>query len=1337
MGEIDGGLGFPEKSLAEERIKQYLNSIQNEKICTIFLVAIDHFDRLKNSSELNAAADAVQYIGRVLRVLFRDPDIIGQTGDGIFAVGVAGELSYNFIFQKAAAICERIQLEFENGTYREMETVCVGVYTGFVQGVTAKSLYEKAGTALFRARQSGCGSFYITGNPEAVAGMQEEREPKLSNVIRLHTLLRYMDGGVCLLAMGKDISLIYASKGFYTMTGISRSQCVLPCSLDSIGIHPDYLEDYKQNLWEGMNSGQLILHVHRIRGKSLPWIWRQTRVVRIPDPDTGKNLMLEFSTDITELTEKERQLKESNERLRIAFEQTADILWEVDLDKRTYGIYDVQNESLKNMTEMKGFPEALLESGYVHPRSVDAFRDFAGKILRGCDGGEGNFVVRDAVSDCYEWAAFCYHMVYDEEGNPVKAIGIQEKMPDITGMNNTFMFRRPLPEALRQNLLARLQANLTENSVEYLWMDGRDQTARTWGKLCSDILEKGELRLFVQGEGSMFRDRYQRKNLLKAYQDGKYWSSCEFRRISADGSIRWTMDMMNFQYDIQTDSVYLFSCFFDIQQRKDWEQLLPEVFSREKKNGLYDRKTAEELCRLILPSAKGDCAMVCVSLVGIDSLEADEEENGSRDFILLVLSYALGTDCVAGYYEKDKIMVFFPVVDSTYTVKRRMEDALAYVRTVMSGLQFLNRIRFVAGVVLTQAQEADVETMQLQAAYVCNLWKNSAMDYVAFPSEDEDWSWINMRSDLGTMINRESVSQTMMTKEIRETVLDSVTSMLKSSSLSESIHGALRYIGRYYDANRIYILSLSEDSGRLTMLYEWIGKSKYSIRQAMSGIQIEKVPLLRRCRDEGTALIVKSNRKGMANMSGERNLPWHFIAYPMKYDEKITGFFCVENAHAHEDDVSLIAVIMPYFYNEYQRFHLHSEKMENSMADVLYQIPNLRMYKDVVISMTSDVYSSMGVVALDVPGFSAINGKFGFEYGREVLFFIVSALNDIFDHRFVFRTWDAEFVVLFPNMILEVFNGRCTRLCTRIQRRYPHQIRIGYTWSDGIFSAKNLVKEAKSIMQCEEIRDILPDRSGIVRGNWMGQSTGGLDENSYVLYLQPKIDMRDGSLAGAEALARKINHKGEIIPPSQFIETLEENGGIRDLDFFMLESVLRQLSRWKDGEMSAVSISVNISRYTLLNPTVLASVLAFYSHYPEIPISQVELEITETAGNVEKSTLGGIVEGFREYGIGLELDDFGSEYANLSIFSSIKFNAVKLDRSLVNDLPDNEISRMMVENISGICSNFGMRCVAEGVENQSQKEMLLDAGCFYGQGYYFARPMPVWKFEEMYLKSTK
>ena len=572
--------------------------------------------------------------------------------------------------------------------------------------------------------------------------------------------------------------------------------------------------------------------------------------------------------------------------------------------------------------------------------------------------------------------------------------------------------------------------------------------------------------------------------------------------------------------------------------------------------------------------------------------------------------------------------------------------------------------------------------------------------------------------------------------EEQRAAFDCVTSMLTAGTLRASMENTLRCLGNFYQASRVYILALSENLRTVTMLFEWMGPGKCSIQHVMSGMHLEKLPLLKRCLEERTPLFTRSGRNVFSpnGLSGqEEGNAWYFTVFPILSQENISGFLCVENARKHAGDAALVATLLPYLTREQQRCRHLPADVFSPARESLSRLPNLRSYLDTVSSLDSSAYSSMGALSMDVPCFSAINGSQGYDYGRELLTHIADTLTDVFGKAYIFRTWDAEFVVLYPNTLMEVFISRCTRLRSMLQRRYPGQLRIGYTWAEGIFSARNLVKEARSIMRCENVKEEPGDRIAFLdtpRFDAQEATAAG----SFIAYFQPKIDMRDGSLVGAEALVRGIDRAGRIVLPDQFIETLEKNGSIRELDLMMLEKVLVQLREWKSRGLPDIKVSVNISRFTLFNPTVLASVLAIQSHYPEIPAEQIELEITETAGDIEKATLSSIVDRFREYGIGFELDDFGSHYANLSIFSNIRFNTIKLDRSLVNELPENEISRMLVENIVRICRSVGMRCVAEGVEKRQQEEALLSAGCIYGQGFYYARPLPPLKFEEQYLK---
>lgn len=244
----------------------------------------------------------------------------------------------------------------------------------------------------------------------------------------------------------------------------------------------------------------------------------------------------------------------------------------------------------------------------------------------------------------------------------------------------------------------------------------------------------------------------------------------------------------------------------------------------------------------------------------------------------------------------------------------------------------------------------------------------------------------------------------------------------------------------------------------------------------------------------------------------------------------------------------------------------------------------------------------------------------------------------------------------------------------------------------------------------------------------------GTEDRRFAIYLQPKVDMRTQQIVGAEALARVLDPKGALLSHSRVIEELEKDGSISKLDYFVFDRALDTLGRWKAHGYPLRVISSNFSRKTLLNPTALASVLAILSRYPDVSQSLVELEITETAGGYENNTFSELIERFGGYGLAFSLDDFGSSYSNLSMLADLDFRSIKLDRSMVHSIATNKVSQMMVRDIAKICDSRGMLLIAEGVETHPQASTLLANGCFYAQGFFYGRPMPVSEFEKKYFE---
>ena len=561
-----------------------------------------------------------------------------------------------------------------------------------------------------------------------------------------------------------------------------------------------------------------------------------------------------------------------------------------------------------------------------------------------------------------------------------------------------------------------------------------------------------------------------------------------------------------------------------------------------------------------------------------------------------------------------------------------------------------------------------------------------------------------------------------------------LSAMLSANSLEASIQSVLNYIGSYYHADRVYILMLAENRHVVTMPYEWTGFKKNSIQQAVSGMMLERFPLLKRCMEEQAPVFL--TRTQPISLQGEPAVKsvWYYTAFPLIEHDQMMGFLCIENSQEHPADAALFSTLIPYILRERTRFQNQGGPITETPVAGLLDLPNLRSYMEVIYTLNSDRYSSMGAVCLDIPNLSTINSSLGFEYGSKLLWYTSKTLADHFGPNWIFRTWDAEFVALCPNTTRQVFVGKCARLRSVLQRRYPKELRIGYAWSDGVFQAKNLVSDARGLMHCERV-DSVDTMEDLILGHGQYQSVGeAAQKGRFTVFFQPKIDMRTGALFGAEALVRGIDDAGNVISPAHFIDVLEKNGSIRDLDLFVLDRTLAYIAKWQDEGLGMVRTSVNLSRITLFSSSALASILAIQSRYPEVPPDALELEITESVGDMETADLQAVMEQFRQCGLRFSLDDFGSKYANLPIFTSVKFDTVKLDRSLITELASNPINRMLIRDIIQICQTCGMTCVAEGVETQEQIAALQEMGCSYAQGFFYDRPLPTDQFEQKYLR---
>lgn len=1330
--------GLLNRETAEAYIIQRLQQMTAGDACALFIIDLDHFKQVNDSLGHQAGDRAIQQAARTLSGMFRANDIIGRLGGDEFFVFLSGSVTESAVRKKGRQICRRMQAAM-GGASDIVLSASVGAHFAVGAGHSFDRLYRSADDALYQVKNTGRGGFCLHLD-DGVQGQAVESVRSV-NAIPMSSLLEYMDSGVALLEIDDEINIIYISPSFCRMVGVTPQQFTLPKRLERFA-HPDDLPALEKTLRAAAAGGGMVENVHRISwGNRQKWSWWHIRAAKI-DYDSPHPVLLVTTTDITEYKENESRLQEINDRLRLAFAQTTRSLWEVDIAARTICAFDSSGKFIAGETARASFPQALIDNGWIHPDSVPRFAEFADGLLGGKVQDYGNFIVRYHETGCYRWAAFSYRTLFDDNGQAVRAVGIMEDLPkNFVGETARSILKRPIPRALMPDLILGLRADLTQDDIKELWLEGRSLGGRAGGDGCAQMLRQERARMFSPDDRQAFRLLFDREALLQAFEGGRRWLHAEYRRVDGGGAIRWVSYTVNMLEDPLTHDVYLFVYMCQADSRHRWEDALEERAGYDPITGLYDRATSLALIETALRGRKpGVCAMTLIRARGLSKLQGADtvRMERTRRYIASAMAVALGAGCIFGEYGGEELIVFYPEVRSRADLQRQLEDAFSFVRLALADTVRLAPVRFIAGVVCERGSLVSSSKMLAQSAHLCTLWQNAAADTVAFPDEKDDWNWTELqKSEQDDMVGVHGAEmQRPLSDREKDVVYECMSAMLDADSFDTSIRSVLGYIGGYYCADRVYVLHLSDDGESVTMSYEWTNIEKRSIQQAVSGLSVDRMPLLGRCMRERAPVFLTRNKtaKGGAaqaqNGAAEDGM-WYYTAVPCMRDGRIEDFLCIENSREHPADAALFSALLPRLLRERQRFQGQGTPAEGEADVCAIELPNLRDYMDVIHTFSSERYSSLGVVCLDVPGLSAINSRQGFEYGNRLLAFVCRTIQDIFSGNRLFRTWDAEFVALCPNTTQQVFSGRCARLQMRLQHRYPDTVRIGSTWADGVFAGKRLADEARTIMHS--------GHTGLPHTEHTGLAGTGLNAQTarFTVFFQPKVDIRTGALVGAEALARGVDEAGGIVPPVRFIEALEREGKIRELDLFILDRTLAQMDRWREKGYRLFPVSVNFSRLTLFDPTVVASVLAIQSRYPALPEDILEIEITENAGNAEKTTLSGIMSRMREFGIRFGLDDFGSEYANLSTFANVRFDTIKLDRSLIAGLSGNEINQMLVRDIVQICKKQGMCCVAEGVETETQLNQLQLAGCTCAQGFYYDRPLPEAQFERKYLHKNE
>ncbi|MCC0634994.1 MULTISPECIES: EAL domain-containing protein [unclassified Clostridioides] len=245
-----------------------------------------------------------------------------------------------------------------------------------------------------------------------------------------------------------------------------------------------------------------------------------------------------------------------------------------------------------------------------------------------------------------------------------------------------------------------------------------------------------------------------------------------------------------------------------------------------------------------------------------------------------------------------------------------------------------------------------------------------------------------------------------------------------------------------------------------------------------------------------------------------------------------------------------------------------------------------------------------------------------------------------------------------------------------------------------------------------------------------------LDNNEFVVYLQPKVNLKNNNIVGAEALVRWQDPDRGLIPPNDFIPFFEKNGFIIKLDHYVFEKSCAMIRKWIDNGETPIPISVNFSRAHLNNKDFLEKYKTIRDKY-DVPAKLLEIELTETLIFDNLQMLLNVIDQIHEEGFQCSLDDFGSGYSSLNMLKEIKVDTLKLDRAFFSSPnADNVSENYVIESVVELAKKLNMNSVSEGVETILQMEYLKKINCDMIQGYVFSKPIPQEIFEKMTFGKT-
>lgn len=593
---------------------------------------------------------------------------------------------------------------------------------------------------------------------------------------------------------------------------------------------------------------------------------------------------------------------------------------------------------------------------------------------------------------------------------------------------------------------------------------------------------------------------------------------------------------------------------------------------------------------------------------------------------------------------------------------------------------------------------------------------------------------------LETLIDMGSDEQLADTALSRELLTDSLLLLNKAvghgEDRTDQLLGAL---ARYYGSPCAYVAEC-DSAHKLSAVYECRLDGKPNTMLNLHDIPLGNMDRWWQAYEARKAVTLPSLAHLPYDQKTERELlakrgVTSYLAMPYSVKDVTSGFVVVENPACNQDRLTVLEC-MSHLMEMYWLFSSY-EKRNHFLFyhDAMTGAYNRHRYQQYITDSQHSQPSSLGYLSIDVNNLKWLNENYGYLYGDELICRLSSILQRTFPDDWVFRISGDLFHVVCEDMPYSDFTRRVDELKRVTHEEISETVSIGCIWADSDISLENLSKNADELRILNKRELMRESEQNAEQERLKGLQTfnAGIRDKQYLMFLQPRVDLKTGMISGAEALVRMEHPRFGLIAPAKFVPLMEREGIISMLDLFITEEAYRLLSDWKRRGAPLTPISLNYSSQTLLEDGLTNSLQALKRKYPNVPDGMIEIEMSEGMSTQDRSQFCRVGEELKAMGYKIDLDQFGARFANIAMLTAMPYHTVKLDRKLIANVDTDEAARSILESVLSLCRKAKVESVAVGVETEGEMAVLKELGCDQAQGYLMGKPMPSAEFEKRYI----